>query len=224
MTISEMEEYKKSFDKLKSKDLEFIIFPPLLYLSMFKKTEHKVGTQNFFSYNMGSFTGEISLEQLKEINVKYTLVGHYERRKIMFESYAVSKEKLYKSLKSKFNTILCIGEPKKTNKPFNYVKKELNFYLRNIESSNIKYLSIAYEPNWAVGSGQVQSIDKISKTINRIKKYVYDKYQFDIEVYYGGSIDKDNVKEILEVSDGIILGKKSIYIDEIKDMISLIDK
>ena len=172
MTIKEIEEYKKSFDKIKLKDSEFILFPPILYLSLFKEVPYKVGTQNFFSYNTGSFTGEISLEQLKSINVNYTLVGHYERRKIIGESYVSSKEKLYKSLKSKFNTILCVGEQKKTNKPFSFIKKELNFYLRNIESSNIKYLKIAYEPNWAVGSGEVQSLEKITKTID--ENFIYN--------------------------------------------------
>ena len=99
---------------------------------MFKDEKYKVGTQNFFSYNAGSFTGEIALEQLKKIGVNYTLIGHYERRKIIGELYSTSKEKLFKSLNSKFHTILCVGEQKRTKKPFSYIKKELNYYLRNV--------------------------------------------------------------------------------------------
>ena len=220
MTIEEMEEYKKKFEKIKPNDFEFIILPPLLYLTMFKDVKYKVGTQNFFSYNAGSFTGEIALEQLKKINIKYTLIGHYERRKIIGETYSTSKEKLYKSLSSKFHTILCVGEHKKTKKPFSYIKKELNFYLRNIESSTINYLAIAYEPHWAVGSGDVQCTDKIEKTVNQIKQYIFDKYRIDAEVYYGGSITEENIKKIFEITDGIILGKVSTNIDETKKIIS----
>ena len=154
----DMVKFKNSFDKLKTNDYEFIIFPPILYLSMFKDSKYKVGTQNFFGYKMGSFTGELNLESLKKIGINYTLIGHFERRKIVFESYEMAKEKLFKSLGSKCNTILCVGEVKKTRKPFNYIKKELNYYLRSIDSSTLKYLSIAYEPNWAIGTGEIHHL------------------------------------------------------------------
>ncbi len=220
MTLEEMEEYKSKFEKIKTNNLTFIIFPPVLYLTLFNNSKYNVGTQNFFSYNSGSFTGEISLEQLRKIGVRYTLIGHYERRKIIGETYSTSKEKLFKSLSSKFYTILCVGEQKKTKRPFSYIKKELNYYLKNIESSNIEFLSIAYEPNWAVGSGDVQCIEKIAKTISEIKQYICNKYQFDIEVYYGGSISEDNIKDILEITDGIVLGKASIDIDNLKSIVN----
>lgn len=222
MTYEEMSEYKKKFEKIKSKDFEFVIMPPVLYLTMFKDCKYKVGTQNFFSYNLGSFTGEIALEALKKMNIDYALVGHYERKILVGESYSDSKEKLFKALNSKVHTILCVGEQRKTKKPYSYVKKELNYYLRNIESTNIKYLSIAYEPNWAVGSGYVQCVDKITKTIAQIKQYISDKYQFDVEVYYGGSINEDNVKEIFDICDGIVLGAVSTNIDSLKNIVNKI--
>ena len=94
--------------------------------------------------------------------------------------------------------------------------------LRSIESDNIKYLSIAYEPNWAVGSGDVQNIGKIESVILNIKKFIRSRYDIDIEVYYGGSITSDNVHEIINVTDGIILGKVSTNIDSLKDIVSKI--
>ena len=164
----EMEKFKKEFDKYNPKNIEFIIFPPILYLLMFKNSKYKVGTQNFFSYTKGSFTGELNLESLKAIGINYTLINHFERRKLMEETYVMQKEKLFKSLNSKCNTILCVGEIKKTNNPWSYIKKELNYMLKSIESGNIKYLSIAYEPNWAIGSGDVQNIEKIKKIVDKI--------------------------------------------------------
>ena len=126
----EMVKFKTEFDKLKPNNYELIIFPPILYLSLFKDSKYSVGTQNFFSYKTGSFTGEINLESLKKMNINYTFVGHYERRKIIGETYMTFKEKLFKSLNSKCNTILFVGEQKKTRRPFNYIKKELNYYLK----------------------------------------------------------------------------------------------
>ena len=219
MFYDDMVKFKNSFDKLKTNNYEFIIFPPILYLSMFKDSKYKVGTQNFFSYKMGSFTGELNLETLKKIGIDYTLIGHFERRKIVFESYEMAKEKLFKSLSSKCYTILCVGEIKKTRRPFNYIKKELNYYLRSIDSSTLKYLSIAYEPSWAIGSGEIQCIDKITKVIDEIKLYMFNKYKLKIEVYYGGSVDENNINDIFKVSDGVVLGKASINIDELNKIL-----
>lgn len=219
MFYDDMVKFKNSFDKLKTNNYEFIIFPPILYLSMFKDSKYKVGTQNFFSYKMGSFTGELNLETLKKIGIDYTLIGHFERRKIVFESYEMAKEKLFKSLSSKCYTILCVGEIKKTRRPFNYIKKELNYYLRSIDSSTLKYLSIAYEPSWAIGSGEIQCIDKIQNVIDNIKLYIYKKYNLNIEVYYGGSVDENNINDIFKVSDGVVLGKTSINIDELNKIL-----
>ena len=219
LLYDEMIKFKISFDKLKPKKYEFVIFPPLLYLSLFKDSKYSVGTQNFYSYKSGSFTGELNLESLKDIGINYTIISHFERKKLIEETYSMAKEKLFKSLNSKCNTILFVGEQKKTRKPFNYIKKELNYFLKEIETSNINYLSIAYEPNWAVGSGDIQCIDKIKSTIIQIKQYVCNKYKVDIDVYYGGSIDKENIKEIFEHTDGIVLGKVSTNIDELKELL-----
>lgn len=219
----DMLKFKNEFDNIKPNNYEFILFPPILYLTLFIDSKYKIGCQNFYSYNLGSYTGEINLESLKNIGIKYSMIGHYERRKFIGELYSTSKEKLYKSLNAKFNTILCVGELKKTKRPYSYIKKELSFYLKNIESDNIKYLSIVYEPNWAIGSGKIQCIDKITKIVTQIKNFVYKKYGVDIDVYYGGSIDKNNIKQILEVCDGIMLGKVSTDIKSLKVILDEIE-
>lgn len=218
----EMVNFKKDFEKLKFNNIDFVIFPPILYLTLFKDSKYKVGTQNFYSYAKGSFTGEINLESLKNIGIKYTLINHFERRKIIGENYSIQKERLFKSLNSKCNTILCLGEPVKTSRPWSYIKKEITYMLRSIESDNIKYLSIAYEPNWAVGSGDVQNNSKIEKIVLKIKKFVKNKYDFDIPVYYGGSITSDNVSDIINITDGIVLGKASTSIDNIREILGKI--
>ena len=218
LLYDEMIEFKNNFDKLKSKDYEFILFPPVHYLSMFNNSKYPVGTQNFYTYKTGSFTGEINLEALKFMGINYTLIGHYERRKFIFEPYEIAKEKLFKSLSSKCNTILCVGEQRKTLKPFNYIKKEINFYLKSIESNALKYLSIAYIPNWSVGTGD-KTTEKIIKIIESIKKYMKSKYKIDVEVYYGGNIENGNAKEIMDICDGLVLDKYSIDIKLLKELL-----
>ena len=219
LSYDEITNFIKQYEKLDKTKYDFILFPPVVYLSLFKDKPYKVGTQNFFSYNYGSFTGEISLEQLKSMNIKYTLVSHPERKKIIGETYEIAKEKLYKSLSSKFNTILFIGELSKMKNPISYIKKELNYYLRDIEENNIKYLSICYEPYIMGASTEIKDYNKLKKIIDFIKEYINKKYDENINVFYAGSVTKENAKEILEITNGILLGKASTSIDTLKEVI-----
>lgn len=219
LSYDEMTNFIKQYEKLDKTKHDFILFPPVVYLSLFKDKPYKVGTQNFFSYNYGSFTGEISLEQLKSMNIKYTLVSHPERKKIIGETYEIAKEKLYKSLSSKFNTILFIGELSKMRNPISYIKKELNYYLRDIEENNIKYLSICYEPYIMGVSTEIKDYNRLKKIIDFIKEYINKKYNENINVFYGGNVTKENIKEILEITNGILLGKASTSIDNLKEVI-----
>lgn len=218
LLYDEIVAFKKEFDKLKPKNYEFILFPPVHYLSIFKDSKYLVGTQNFYSYNNGSFTGEINIEALKSMGINYTLVGHYERKKILNETYEFAKEKLFKSLSTKSNTILCVGELNKTRKPFNYVKKEISYYLKSIESSTLKYLSIAYIPSFSIGLADKKTEDVI-KIIEKIKLFVKQKYSIDLEIYYGGYIDNSNIKEIYEVCDGLVLDKDATDIRLLKELL-----
>ena len=81
LLYDEMVLFKHEFEKYKYDNCELVLFPPLLYLTMFRNTDFLLGAQNFYSTKRGSFTGEINLEQLKDANVKYVMVGHHERRR-----------------------------------------------------------------------------------------------------------------------------------------------
>ena len=218
LMYDEIVEFKKEFDKIKPKDYKFILFPSMQYLSLFKDSNYDIGTQNFFSFKVGSFTGEVNLESLKEMNINYSMVGHFERRKIIGESYEIMKEKLYKSLSSKCNTILCVGEDSKFKREIPFVKKELSFYLKSLESDTLKYLSICYLPSHAMDEAN-KSFDTINKVISFIKKYFFDKYNIDIPVYYGGNIENSNFKEIYELCDGIMLDTQSNNIKIVKELL-----
>ena len=222
LTYDEMLKYKDEFDKFKCDKCELVLFPPMLYLSMFKYSNYPLGSQNFYSSKEGSFTGETNLEALKSIGVTYTMVANHDRRKYNGETSSDSKEKLFRSLNAKFNTLLYIGEVKKSINAFSYIKREINIFLKNVDKSSLKYLSIVYEPNWSIGNSEIQDVNKINKIIKRIKIYIKNIYGVDMSVYYGGRVNKDNIHEIYEISDGIVLGKVSSNIKELKELLSKI--
>jgi triosephosphate isomerase len=198
---------------------EIIIFPSIMYLPLFKDSKYKIGTQNFFSENYGSYTGEINLESIRYLNINYTLIGHSERIKYDLDNKKNIKAKLNSSLKLGFNTILCIGEINRKTKATNYVKKQLEYYLKDIPDDFIKNLKIAYEPAWAIGGTESLEYSKISEIIKFIKKYFLKKYNCEIEVYYGGSVTENSVEEIINVCDGVLIGGLSANISKIKVII-----
>ncbi len=219
----EFKKYKLEIEKIKSKNYELILMPPMVYLSLCKTSKIKIGAQNFYSYIKGSFTGETNLEALKSMNINTVLVGHFERKSIGLEPYSMIKEKLFKSLNAKFETILCVGEFKQKDNALKYIKKELDYVLKHVEEDNFKYLTIAYEPGWAIGGDETLSIKKIEKITSFIKKYVNKKYNVDIKVLYGGSVNKETAKDIIDVTDGILIGKMSTNAEKIKELIKEID-
>lgn len=218
LLYDEIIKFKSDLEKIKTNDYEFILFPSIQYLSLFNKSKIKVGSQNFYSVKTGSFTGEINLESLKDMGITYTLLGHYERRKIIGESYDDTKEKLYKSLSSRCNTILCIGEDSKLKRDISYVKKELKYYLKSLESSSLKYLSIAYVPSHAMSEAD-KSVDSINKVVEFIRDYFEHKYDIKIDVYYGGYIENSNIKDIYNICDGLLFDTQSNDIKVIKELL-----
>lgn len=219
LLYDEVLDYKKNLNRIKSDEYEFIVFPQLVYMPVFSFSKYSLGTQNFYSSKMGSFTGEINLESLKSLNVKYTMISQYERIKLLNENKEDSREKLYKSLNSKFNTLLCIGEEKRVQRPFYIIKGKINYYLKNVDKSKLKYLSIVYEPSYSIRNANIKDIKYLEDLIIKIKNYVKSRYHINIDIYYAGLIDNDNFKQIINICDGIVLGKKSTDIKFIKDLL-----
>lgn len=210
--------YKTDIDNIEC-EYEFVIFPQLIYLSLFNDCRYQIGAQDFYSSSMGSFTGEVNLESLSSINVSYTMISQYERNKILGEVRSESKEKLYRSLNSKFNTLLCIGEERRTAKPMYSIKNKLNYFLNNIDRNKLKKLSIIYEPSYSIRNANIKDIDYLKNLIIRIKNYCKSRYDIKVDVYYAGLIDKDNFEQIINICDGVVLGKKSTDIKFIKSII-----
>lgn len=215
--LNEITKYKSKLEKIKTKH-NIVLMPNLVHLSMFKDSKLNIGSQNFYSYNYGSYTGEICLESLKELNVTYTLVGHPERLILKLDSYQEIKDKLFRSLNMGFKTILCIGHDEKLST----IKKELKFYLKGIEFSSLKNLIIAYEPVSKIDDAEV-NMEDIAYLYKFIKDYSIKHLEEEVPFIYGGSVNKENIKEILNITDGVLIGKTSTDITEIEKILKDLD-
>ena len=211
MKFGELDNYLNHFKNIKDKNV--VVCPSYIYIPYFLNYEFSVGSQNVCAYEDGGYTGEVSARQLASIGVKYTIIGHSERRIKLNESNIEINKKIKGSLDSKLKVILCIGE---TLEELKLLKKE-SVLKRQIRDAlfDIKDLSnivIAYEPVWSIGTNKIPSNEELINTIKYIKELVNRMYKTDIKVIYGGSINErniENLKKIKEI-DGFLIGSASI--------------
>ena len=167
-------------------------------------TDILLGSQNVSKNDNGAYTGEISATQLKQFNVKYSIVGHSERRQYQKETNEDIKEKIDKLLENGITPILCIGESKEERENNTYkevLKEELSILDTN---SNV---IIAYEPIWSIGTGIIPTNEEITEVFTLIKSILPNN-----KVLYGGSANVDNIDTLKEIDliDGYLLGGLSL--------------
>lgn len=218
LSYGEITKYKEELTNIKPNNVNLILLPNLAYLSLFQDSEIKIGAQNFYSYNYGAYTGEISLEILKSLKITHTLVGHPERLLLGIDNYNQIREKLIKSINSGFKTILCIGH----DENIKTLKKELKFFLKGIDHNVLENLIIAYEPESKIEEGII-NLTEIEYVKNFVKNYMQKNYEINIPFFYGGSVNKENIQEILKITEGVLIGKISTNINNIKDILKTVD-
>lgn len=210
LTKYEIENYINNLEKFKSKNIKLIVCPSYLYINSFNASNYYIGAQNVFYESKGSYTGEISPIQLKDSFVKYVIIGHSERRKYFNETDDIINRKIKACLKEDLNIILCIGEnieQKNLKRTSIVIKKQLLNALKGIDKKYLKNIIIAYEPVYAIGTNNTLNIEDITSSVKYIKSIIRNNYQTDLDVIYGGSVNENNIKEILKCSDGVMIGK-----------------
>lgn len=204
-----------------SKDIIRIVFPPFIYISeLINATDNLyVGAQNFYPKESGAFTGEVSITQLKDLGVKYVLVGHSERRMYFNESNSFLKQKVDAALANDIHVIFCCGEPleiRDENKHESFVINQLEESLFHLSDQEITNVTIAYEPIWAIGTGRTASSQQAENMHACIRKSITDKYNLNIgdsiSILYGGSCNPTNAKELFACDnvDGGLIGGASL--------------
>ncbi len=209
--------------------VEVVVCPPFVYLVEAKKVLGsggvKIGAQSCFWENQGAFTGEVSPEMLKNLGVKYVILGHSERRMIMGESTSIVNKKIKAVLKNALTPVLCFGESleeKQQGKSFVSIEKELKEMLDGVSKDDISKIIFAYEPEWAISTNQniECSPDDALTMALFIKKLIGEVYgkkvKDSVRVLYGGSVGADNARAYLEnpAISGLLVGGVSLNIKE----------
>ena len=181
-----------------------------------KNTPIGLAAQNMHQATNGAFTGEISADMLKSIGVNTVILGHSERRAIFHESDELIAKKVDAALGHDMTVIFCFGEELKdrqSNNHFTIVANQLQDGLFHIESKNWKNIVLAYEPVWAIGTGETASPEQVQEMHEFIRETVRKSFGTDIAdeltILYGGSVKPDNAKEIFskpDVDGGLIGG------------------
>ncbi len=195
---------------------EVVICPPFTWLTDFShKNESLVsfGAQNVFYEEKGAYTGEISSQMLKSAKVDYVIVGHSERRKYFGETDEIVNKKIKKALEVGLKVIFCIGETAEENinaKKNEVLEKQIKKGLNGI--SNLENVNIAYEPVWAIGTGNNCSVGEAKISIGFIKKIVEEKTR----ILYGGSVKIENSGAYIKEAgaNGLLVGGASLNAEE----------
>jgi len=196
------------------------IFAPFTALDRFDEVETlKVGAQNFYPVQNGSFTGEIGFEQLEEFGIQTVLIGHSERRHILKESQNLSAQKYDFAKARESEIIYCIGEPAEIR--VQGIDAVMSYLWEQFEGIDISYdkLIIAYEPVWAIGTGLTASLEDIEEVLTRLRE------KLCAPLLYGGSVKVENIETILHVNacDGVLVGTASWNENAFCEMIRIAD-
>ena len=221
-------EYKKN----NTTNCEVYIVPPSLYLLMakevYKNNEIGVFSQDMSEHESGAFTGEISAEMLESIDATGSLIGHSERRQYHGETDSHCNRKVKLALDKGLIPIYCNGETleqRKAGQHFEVVKNQTEVALFTLSAEEIKKVVIAYEPVWAIGTGETATAEQAQEIHAHIRNLIAAKYGQDvaneISILYGGSVKPDNAKEIFSQPDidGGLIGGAALKIEDFSKII-----
>ena len=178
-----------------------------------------LGAQNIHSDTNGPFTGEVSAEMVKEAGAEFVILGHSERRHIFKETNAFINKKVKQALLSGLQVILCIGETlseRSEDKTEEVLKAQLLESLFEISKEQLSQIAIAYEPVWAIGTGEPSTAQMAQETHYMLRALIKEKWgqaaSEDIFILHGGSVKPDNVSEFVSQSDidGALVGGASL--------------
>ncbi|MBP6342575.1 MAG: triose-phosphate isomerase [Candidatus Omnitrophica bacterium] len=206
--------------------VDIVVCPVFTALSDVKDTltdtNIEVGAQNLYWEDSGAFTGEVSAPLLKDLGVKYVIIGHSERRQFFGETNETVNKRIKAALKHKLIPIVCVGEnlqEREANKTFDVVRDHIEGSLAGFTKDEIKEMVIAYEPVWAIGTGKTataQQAQEVHKYIRGLlEKIAGVEVAQAVRIQYGGSVKAENTAELIgqEDIDGALVGGASLKAD-----------
>lgn len=212
-----------------------VVAPPFPFLESVSGAliKAKLGAQDLFWEEKGAFTGEVSAQELKSIGVSYVIIGHSERRHKLGETDEIIAKKMKAALGSGLIPVLCVGETKAEKDSGireSVIERQLesglcliNREIHDDVKNSGKFL-IAYEPVWAIGTGDPETPAGAVKAIDYIKSLISNRCGLKVGVLYGGSVDSKNLKDFLSLKeiDGALVGGASLKKEEVEKMIEIV--
>mgnify|MGYP001560833996 CR=1 FL=1 len=199
---------------------EIVICPPFTWLTDFSHKNFSpisFGAQNVFYEDKGAYTGEISPQMLKSSKVEYVIIGHSERRKYFSETDEIINKKIKKALEYGLKVIFCIGETaeeRDAGKKNEVLERQIKLGLQ--DTTNYKLLTtnlnIAYEPVWAIGTGNNCGVDETKESVSFIRKFLSE----NTRILYGGSVKSENSGDYIKKAgaNGLLVGGASLNAEE----------
>ena len=211
---------------VKDAKCDVVVCPTAVCLSavseVIKGTNIKLGAQNVHFAKSGAYTGEVSASMLKDLGVKYVIIGHSERRQYFAETDETVNKRAKAALAAGLNVIVCVGESlaqREQGVTEELVRMQTKIALQGVSAEEMQRVVIAYEPVWAIGTGRTATSEQAQEVCAAIRKVVSELYGQAVAeattVQYGGSMNAGNADELLEKPDvdGGLIGGASLKAD-----------
>lgn len=237
LILDEAVQLSASINKVLNEDkftCEVVNFVPSIYLMhLLESSENvKIGAQNGYPVKNGAFTGEVSMNQLKNIGVKTVLIGHSERRQLFHETDAFLKEKVDAAVEEGLTLFFCCGETleeRESGKHEALIIEQLKSALFHLNALAFKNVVIAYEPIWAIGTGKTASPEQANEMHRTIRNAIANQYSVEVaentSILYGGSCKPSNAVALFEQPDidGGLIGGASLKADDFLKLIQTLN-
>lgn len=207
-------------------EVEVVIAPPSVYLNGAKSVQNgdrpfKLGAQNVHWEKLGAHTGEVSLSMLKSFGVKYVIIGHSERR-AEGETDEMVNKKVLATIAEELTAVVCVGERKRDHAAhyLTFIEQEVHAACAGLSRSKLDRLVIAYEPIWAIGTGDTATPEDVHEMKLFIEKVLSDMYgrtyAEKVRILYGGSVTGKNASQLMAegMVDGFLVGGASLRASE----------
>lgn len=222
-------ELKKYLQKVT--DTEVVVAPPFVYLDSVHRIRNgsrafTLGAQNVHSENLGAHTGEISIPMLQDFNVTHVILGHSERRTDGETDESINT-KVHAVIKAKLTAVVCVGERKRDHGAhyLSFIETQIRKAFTNVAKTKLAQIVIAYEPIWAIGTGNTATPGDVHEMKLFIEKVISDIYGRNlaqkVRIIYGGSVNGKNARDLFTEGtvDGFLVGGASLHAEEFTQII-----
>lgn len=230
-TQTEIKQFFQELHDFKRQDIKgrAWIAPQFIHLSLVQQLSaqaFKVGAQNCSHENHGAYTGDVSPQSLKDLQVDFVIIGHSERRAFFKENDRLINNKLHRALDNKLKVILCVGETldeRQSGKTMSVLEEQLKEGVKGVSPDQWENIILAYEPVWAIGTGQTASPEQAQEVHHALRLILEKELHAPadrISLLYGGSVKPSNIAELLEQADidGALVGGASLQASDFKTL------